>query len=92
MSNSSFKVLSLETYGSISIYANSTHYNNYLLDQIEQLSVANFSFSNSYKNVLYVSKDDKHFVSDSYYLVMVEANEHTLTTIFVADRLRKISL
>ena len=34
MSKSSFKVLSLETYGSINIYANSTIYNNYFLSQL----------------------------------------------------------
>ena len=44
-----------------------------------------FAFRSEYKNSIFIDKTDERFCSDCYYLIMIEAERQTESSIFMGD-------
>lgn len=91
----SFKILSLERFGNLIFYANQTKLSPETLLAIRSntLKPEDFTYKSSYKNSLFVDKNDKNFCSDCYYLLMVESTlKKTETSLFFGDTMSIIPI
>ena len=86
LSQAGFKLVTLEKFGSVDIYANVLDPNHLdTLKNQEDLDYKSFTFKGSYKDTLYIDSQDPNFCTDCYYIIAIEGLESTQSSLVVAD-------
>jgi hypothetical protein len=86
LSKSGFKLVTLEKFGSVDIYANvmDTEHLDGLKNQAD-IDYKSFSYKGTYKDTLYISSDSDNFCTDCYYIVAIVGLESTESSLVLAD-------
>ena len=94
IAENTFKIISLMKYGQLTIYVNETDLSRATFKDIREnnIKLSEFKFKTSYKNTLLVKPGEDGFCSDCHYLIYVQADRDTKTTIFLGSESTKVSL